>query len=85
VPLDHLQPVIDEDDTRAMLVEFARLRTTDATIYLRNGSINCINGIIGMTFSCVGAHYIDHKTFFEKPETFATPDHEETVPVASCI
>ena len=72
-PLDHLQPVIDVDATTAILAEFRRLRTTDETIYLRNGSINRINGMIGMTFSCDGAHYIDNKTFFEKLETFATP------------
>jgi hypothetical protein len=29
-----------------------------------------------MTFSCDGAHYIDHKTFFEKLETFCTLEEE---------
>ena len=74
---DHLQPLIDEEDTLAILKEFKRLRSTDQTIYLRNGSINCINGMIGMTFSCDGSHYIDHKTFFEKLETFGTSDSPE--------
>jgi len=46
--------------------EFKRLRSTDQTIYMRNGSSNRINGLIGMTLSCDGSHYIDHKTFFEK-------------------
>ena len=45
---------------------------TDQTIYLRNASINRINGMIGMNFSCDGAHYIDHKTFFSKLDTFTT-------------
>lgn len=72
--IEHLQPVIDPDNTRAILAEFRRLRTTDQTIYLRNGSINRINGMIGMTFSCDGAHYIDHRTFFDKLETFVTAD-----------
>ena len=75
--IDHLQPVIDADRTIDILKEFKRLRTTDQTIYMRNGSINRINGLIGMNFSCDGAHYIDHKTFFEKLETFATSDAEE--------
>jgi hypothetical protein len=75
--IDHLQPVIDTEDTTAILKEFRRLRTTDQTIYLRNGSINRVNGMIGMTFSCDGAHYIDHKTFFEKLDTFATADCEK--------
>ena len=82
IPLDHLQPVLDADDTRAILTEFRRLRTTDQTIYLRNASINRINGMIGMTFSCDGSHYIDHKTFFEKLETFGTP--EDTLASVTC-
>ena len=72
--LGHLKPVLDLKDTQHILNEFRRLRTTDSTIYLRNASINLINGMIGMTFSCDGAHYIDHKTFFEKLETFGTPE-----------
>lgn len=77
--LDHLQPVIDAEDTNAILAEFKRLRSTDATLYLRNGSINRINGMIGMTFSCDGSHYIDHKTFFEKLDTFATSGGKDTL------
>lgn len=84
MPLDHLQPVIDADDTIAILKEFKRLRMTDSTIYLRNGSINRINGMIGMTFSCDGAHYIDHKTFFEKLDTFGTPGGDDGVQNLVC-
>lgn len=84
VSMDHLQPVIDADATGTILAEFKRLRTTDETIYLRNASINRINGMIGMTFSCDGAHYIDHKTFFEKLETFATSAGEGGLPAADC-
>jgi len=82
--LDHLQPVISEEDTLAILAEFKRLRTTDETIYLRNGSTNRINGIIGMTFSCDGAHYIDHKEFFEKLETFATTGRDDPLATVAC-
>jgi hypothetical protein len=70
--LHHLKPIMDTEETQHILDEFRRLRTTDQTIYLRMGSINLINGMIGMTFSCDGSHYIDHKTFFEKLETFGT-------------
>ena len=80
--IDHLQPVIDHTEMHAILKEFRRLRTTDQTIYMRNGSINRINGQMGMTFSCDGAHYIDHKTFFEKLESFATTDATEQI--AAC-
>jgi len=74
--IDHLQPVIDAEDTISIMKEFKRLRSTDQTIYMRNGSINRINGLIGMTFSCDGSHYIDHKTFFKKLETFGTEEPE---------
>jgi nitrous oxide reductase len=83
--VEHLQPILDESETRDILNEFRRLRTTDSNIYLRNGSINRINGMIGMTFSCDGAHYIDHKTFFEKLETFASPGAGDGTPAASCV
>lgn len=75
--LDHLQPVIDAESSDLILQEFKRLRMTDQTIYLRNGSINRINGMIGMNFSCDGAHYIDHKTFFSKLDTFTTCGEED--------
>ena len=75
--IEHLQPLIAAKDTRAILTEFNRLRSTDKTIYMRNGSINRINGLIGMTFSCDGAHYIDHKTFFEKLENFGSSEIDE--------
>lgn len=82
--LDHLTPVTSEEDIDAILAEFKRLRTTDETIYLRNGSVNRINGIIGMTFSCDGAHYIDHKEFFDRLDTFATTDRDEPLATVAC-
>jgi len=77
--IDHLQPLISAEHVIDILSEFNRLRTTDDTIYMRNGSINRINGLIGMTFSCDGAHYIDHKTFFEKLENFGALEEKENV------
>ena len=68
--LNHLQPVLDTRRTGDVLAEFRRLRTTDKTIYMRNGSINRINGMIGMTFSCDGSHYIDCEDFFRRLECF---------------
>lgn len=70
--IDYLQPAAPENRIGDVLQEFKRLRITDRNIYLRNASINRINGIIGMNFSCDGAHYIHHQTFFEKLEAFAT-------------
>ena len=75
--MDHLQPLIHDKDIDAVFTEFKRLRLTDKNIYLRNGSVNRINGIIGMTFSCDGSHYIDHKTFFNQLENFGNNNDEQ--------
>lgn len=83
--IDHLQPLIDEDNLQSILDEFKHLRTADKTIYIRNGSINRVNGIIGMNFSCDGAHYIDHKTFFEKLETFGRGELKEEQKTAANV
>jgi hypothetical protein len=83
--LEHLWPAIEEREIEPILGEFARLRLSDQTIYLRNGSINRINGMIGMNFSCDGAHYIDHKTFFKKLENFSTPVALELATVQACV
>lgn len=66
--------IIDDSDIHRILNEFKRLRIKDQTIYLRNGSVNLINGMINMSFSCDGTHYIDHKTFFVKLDKFETLD-----------
>ncbi len=65
-------PLIDCHDIERILKEFRRLRLTDETIYLRNAAINLINGMINMTFSCDGTHYIDHSTFFARLDSFET-------------
>ena len=64
--------LIEPQDIVRIFGEFRRLRLTDQTIYLRNGSVNLINGMINMSFSCDGTHYIDHKTFFAKLDKFET-------------
>ncbi len=69
----------------AILAEFRRLRTADSTIYLRNASINRMNGTIGMTFSCDGSHYIDCDSFFSKLEHFgAAPAGGSHDPDSAC-
>ena len=44
------KPLIKQDDVDNILQVFRRLRLQDESIYLRNASINLINGKIGMTF-----------------------------------
>jgi hypothetical protein len=46
-----------------VLGEFRRLRTMDPHLYLRSGSLNVVNGLVGLNFSCDGSHYLDHADF----------------------
>lgn len=68
------QSLMDAHDIQRVLNEFRRLRLTDETIYLRNGAINLIDGMINMSFSCDGTHYIDNKTFMAKLDKFETAE-----------
>lgn len=42
------------------------LRFADETIYLRSGSLNIVNGKIGLNFSCDGTHYLNWDEFLAK-------------------
>jgi hypothetical protein len=47
-----------------------RLRTADETLYLRSSSINIFNGMISLTFSCDGSHYMSWQEFLLKDMSF---------------
>ena len=51
------------EQVRKVLEKFKQLREADDVIYLRSGSLNVINGIVGLTFSCDGSHYIPADEF----------------------
>ncbi|MCU7960828.1 MAG: PDC sensor domain-containing protein [gamma proteobacterium symbiont of Bathyaustriella thionipta] len=53
-----------------ILATFRHLRFADSTIYLRAGSINLFNGIIGLNFSCDGSHYIPVHDFLARDSAF---------------
>lgn len=53
-----------------VLQEFKDLRFADETIYLRSSSINIINSMLGLTFSCDGSHYMPVDEFLEKNLSF---------------
>ncbi len=57
---------IPEAAVRDILACFRRLRFMDETLYLRSGSLNIFNGIIGLTFSCDGSHYMPWREFLDK-------------------
>ena len=46
------------------------LRKVDMTIYLRTASVNIFNGMVSLTFSCDGSHYMRYNEFLAKGATF---------------
>lgn len=54
------------EQVRKVLEKFKQLRIADDVIYLRSGSLNLINGIVGLTFSCDGSHYIPADEFLSE-------------------
>lgn len=55
---------------RPVLEGFRLLREADETVYLRSGSLNVINGMVGLTFSCDGSHYMPAREFLAKDDSF---------------
>jgi len=53
---------------RTVLDIFAMLRFKDDSVYLRSGSLNVINGTVGLNFSCDGSQYIDYREFVRHTE-----------------
>lgn len=60
------QAVVPVDRVRDILETFKALRFMDETLYLRAGSLNIFNGIVGLTFSCDGSHYMPWDEFLDK-------------------
>lgn len=54
----------------AILETFKKLRIADENIYLRLASINLFNGMISVTFSCDGSHYMSYDEFLDKNTQF---------------
>lgn len=57
-------------DVSRILNTLRALRLTDPTIYLRMASINLFNGMVSVTFSCDGSHYMPHDEFLAKDTRF---------------
>lgn len=53
-------------DVARILDSMRVLRLIDANIYLRTGSINLFNGMVSLTFSCDGTHYMPYQEFLTK-------------------
>jgi hypothetical protein len=66
----HERATVPEDKVMPVLELFKTLRFADENIYLRAGSLNIINGMIGLNFSCDGSHYMHYSEFLEKSTDF---------------
>ena len=62
--------VVPQEQIRPVLDTFKQLRFADDTIYLRAGSINIFNGIVGLNFSCDGSHYVPADQFLARDSDF---------------
>lgn len=58
--------IIPHGDIEPILNIMRSLRTADENIYLRASSINIFNGMISLTFSCDGTHYMRYDEFLGK-------------------
>jgi hypothetical protein len=57
---------VQANRVRSVLRGFKILREADDVIYLRSASLNIMNGLVGLNFSCDGTHYMPADEFLEK-------------------
>ncbi len=62
--------IVKPEKIGAIFQQFKALRFADETIYLRSASLNVVNGMVGLNFSCDGSHYMRYEEFLEKNMAF---------------
>lgn len=70
---------VPEEAISKIFEYFRQLRFADETIYLRAGSINIINGMVSLNFSCDGSHYLPFQEFLDKGLDFWFGPNQEDV------
>ncbi len=55
---------------RPVLERLKELRQVDENMYLRAGSLNVVNGLVGLNFSCDGSHYLGAEEFLSRDTRF---------------
>ncbi|MCG8426460.1 MAG: PDC sensor domain-containing protein [Chromatiales bacterium] len=70
--------VIPVDKVESILDGFKQLRYADETVYLRSGSVNIFNGLIGLNFSCDGSHYLPWEDFLDPDNAFWAGEIQST-------
>jgi hypothetical protein len=66
-PADASMP---KDRIKPILAAMRELRLADQNIYLRSASINIFNGMVSLTFSCDGSHYMGFDEFLNRKGDF---------------
>ena len=56
---------VHADQLDRLLEQFKVLRFADEHVYLRSASVNIVNGMVGLNFSCDGSHYIPVQEFID--------------------
>lgn len=64
------QAQVPEEKIAEVFAQFKKLRFADETIYLRSASLNVVNKIVGLNFSCDGSHYVPYDEFLMKDNSF---------------
>ena len=62
------EAVVRPFEIAAVLERLGQLRFSDEVVYLRSGSLNIMNGTVGLTFSCDGSHYLDYREFLSSEQ-----------------
>lgn len=58
--------VVPPEKIMTVFEMFRELRFADENVYLRAGSLNLINGMVALNFSCDGSHYMRWDEFLNK-------------------
>lgn len=66
-PADATMP---REAVKPILAGMRELRLADRTIYLRSASLNVFNGMVSLTFSCDGSHYLNYADFLDRKSGF---------------
>lgn len=61
---------VSQDKISAVFEHFKSLREADDNVYLRVASLNIMNGMVELTFSCDGSHYMPVDEFLDKDLQF---------------
>ena len=70
-PTDYpVESQIAQSDIRSILKLMQQLRNQDEVIYLRSASLNLFNGLISLTFSCDGTHYLHYQDLLNPEHHF---------------